>query len=176
VTKPILPIALLVLCFVCGCASIPADALKLTPQSLQLRQLETRRFDTADEAMILSSSAALLQDLGFTLEESETDLGMLLGSKRRSAVEAGQVAAAILVAALGGGRVATDKEQLMRASVVTHPIGDPVHSIAVRVTFQRIVWNTDGQISKQELLIDEGIYTEFFQKLSKSVFLEANNL
>jgi hypothetical protein len=114
--------------------------------------------------------------MGFTLEESETDLGVLLGAKKRSAVDGGQVAAAILVAALGGGSTPIDKEQLMRASVVTRPIGDSVHSIAVRVTFQRIVWNTNNVVSRQELLTDPNIYSEFFDRLSKAVFLEANEL
>jgi len=167
----------LTMCLLCSCATtIPAGALQLTPQSLQLRQLQTKRFETADEAQMLSACASLLQDLGFTLEESETDLGVMLGAKKRSAVEAGQVAGAICIAGLGGGSVPIDKEQLMRASLVTYPIGNPVHSVAVRVTFQRIVWNTNNAITKQELLTDPSIYTEFFQKLSKSVFLEANEL
>lgn len=166
----------LAMCVFCGCATIPQGALQFTPQTLQRRQIQTKRFDTADEGMMLSACASLLQDMGFTLEESETDLGVLLGAKKRSAVEGGQVAAAILIAALGGGSTPIDKEQLMRASVVTRPIGDPVHSIAVRVTFQRIVWNTNNVISKQEFLADPKMYSEFFDKLSKSVFLGANEL
>jgi len=164
------------LLLISGCGSIPKDALLLTHESLQQRQLQTKRFDTADEEMILSASAALLQDLGFTIQESETELGVLLGTKNRSATDAGQITAAVTMAVLFGVNMATDKEQLMRASVVTHPIGNPVTSIAVRVTFQRIVWNTRNEITKQELLTDESIYVEFFQKLSKSVFLEANEL
>ncbi|MCX6639629.1 MAG: hypothetical protein NTW14_03990 [bacterium] len=159
-----------------GCNTIPPDALLLTHESLQQRQLQTKRFDTTDEEKMLSSCAGLLQDLGFTIQESETDLGVLLGTKNRSAVNAGQRVAAVAIALLGGGIMATDKEQLMRASVVTHPIGNPVRGIAVRVTFQRVVWNTNNDITKQELIMDENIYAEFFQKLSKSVFLEANEL
>lgn len=167
---------LFLLLFTAGCTTIPSDALLLTHESLQQRQLQTKRFETADEKMMLSACASLLQDMGFSIEESETDLGVLLGTKDRSAVDAGQQVAAVAIALLGGGVMATDKAQKMRASVVTHPIGDPVSNIAVRVTFQRIVWNTQNQITKQELLTDESIYVEFFQKLSKSVFLEANEL
>ena len=159
-----------------GCVTIPPGALMLTPESLQQRQMQTRRFETNNEAQILSACAALLQDLGFSIQESETDLGVLLGTKNRSAVDAGQQVAAIAVALLGGGVMATDKEQLMRASVVTRPIGESQNSIAVRVTFQRVVWNTNNQITKQELIHDESIYVEFFQKLSKSVFLEAHEI
>jgi hypothetical protein len=70
----------------------------------------------------------------------------------------------------------TDKEQRMRASVVTRPIGERGEYIAVRVTFQRIVWNTQGQVTTSESLTDPKIYQEFFDKLSKAIFLEAQEI
>jgi hypothetical protein len=73
----LLPVAFLAagLVLVAGCEqTIPKDALQLSPESLAQRQAQTRRFDTADEAMLLSASAAVLQDLGFNLDESETKL------------------------------------------------------------------------------------------------------
>jgi hypothetical protein len=69
-----------------------------------------------------------------------------------------------------------DKEQKMRASVVTRPIGDQEKYIAVRVTFQRIVWNTQGQVTKSESIIDPAVYQEFFDKLSKAIFLEGQEI
>lgn len=160
-----------------GCTPrIPKQALELDPQSLAKRQKQTRRFDTRDEEAILSASAALLQDLGFNLDEASPELGLLLASKDRSAVEAGQIAAAVAVALLTGVSTPTDNNQKLRASVVTRPIGDEQESIAVRVTFQRIVWNTQGQVSRRESLDDPKAYQEFFEKLSKAVFLEAHDL
>lgn len=154
-----------------GCQTIPRDALKLSPESLKERQIQTRKYETTDEAKILAACAGLLQDMGFNLDESETELGVIVASKMRSAVSAGQQILAIL-AALGGSHMPTDKEQKMRVSVVTRPIDE--NHIAVRVTFQRIVWNTAGQITVREGLTDPKIYQEFFDKLSKSIFLEAH--
>lgn len=158
---------------------IPKEALQITPETLEQRQLQTRRFDTSDEADLLSASAALLQDLGFNLDESETDLGVLVASKDRDATEAGQVAGAIIIGILTGAVVPIDETQKMRASVVTRPVTSESGSVShtnVRVTFQRIVWNTQGKISKVERLDNEEIYLEFFSKLSKSVFLEAHSI
>jgi hypothetical protein len=157
-----------------GCAQgIPTEALQLSPTSLADREMQTRRFDT-NEADVLSASAQVLQDLGFQLDESETKLGVLVGSKTRDATEAGQVAGAVFVALLGGGAMPIDKEQKIRASVVSQPVG--AKSTKVRVTFQRLVWNTQGQLSKIERLNDSSYYQGFFDKLSESVFLEAHKI
>jgi len=49
-------------------------------------------------------------------------------------------------------------------------------SSTVRVTFQRVIRNTAGQISRQEQINEPEIYQEFFDKLSQAVFLEAHEL
>jgi len=46
----------------------------------------------------------------------------------------------------------------------------------VRVTFQRIVWDEQGRVSRSESLEDPELYQEFFFKLSKAVFLEAHGI
>jgi len=148
----------------------------LDSESLKQRQMQTRVFQTDDEAKVLAACAALLQDTGFNIDESETKLGVIVGSKDRSAVSAGQVVASIFVALLTGAAMPVDKNQKMRACVVSKPIGEEKKTIAVRVTFQRIVWDTQGKITKRECLTDPKIYQEFFEKLSKSLFLEANEV
>lgn len=165
-----------------GCApGIPKEVLQLTPESLSLRQLQARRFETKDEKALLAAGAALLQDLGFTIDASSSDLGLVVVSKDRSAVEAGQVAASIFIGiltALGGAPtfLPWDEKQKLRASFVTRPSGPENQHTRVRITFQRVVWNTEGKISKTEPLNDPRFYQEFFEKLSKAVFLEAHEL
>jgi len=161
---------------VAGCQAIPKDALTLSPESLAERQMQTRKYETKDEERILSACAGLLQDMGFNIDESETKLGLISSSKMRGAANAGQIAGAVLVALLGGGSMPVDKEQKMRASVVTRPVGERGEYVAVRVTFQRIVWNTKGQVTKSESISDPAIYEEFFSKLSKAIFLEGQEI
>ena len=157
-----------------GCASqIPKNALAMRPQSLEWRQRSTRRFSTTNEKQILAASAGLLQDLGFIIENSESDLGLIVGSVDRTAVEGGQVTGKVFVFLLLRVDVPIDRNQKVRASIVTHPSGN---EIAVRVTFQRIVWNDRNNISKLELLDYPQMYQEFFKKLSEAVFLEAHQI
>jgi hypothetical protein len=172
---------LIALCVLSSCAPrIPTEALQLSSESLQNRQLQTRRFDT-DEKTLLSASAAVLQDLGFTIDESETKLGTIVCSKRCDATNAGQIAVAILVAALTGVPIPIDREQLVRASLVTNPLQEDGADrtkcrTAVRVTFQRIVTTDQRGVSRLECINDPILYQEFFEKLSKSLFLEAHEI
>jgi hypothetical protein len=77
------------------------------------------------------------------------------------------------MAALFRVHTAVDSKQKIRVSVVSENRGSEV---AVRVTFQRVIWNTDGQISRLEFVDDPAIYQGFFEKLSKAVFLEAQQI
>ena len=170
-------IAVLLCALLSACAAkIPKDALQLTQDSLERRQLQSRVYDSTDEAAILAASAAVLQDLGFNLDESETRLGVIVGSKRRDAMEAGQVAGAIVMAVIFGASMSVDKEQKIRASLVTRPSGERGKRMTVRVTFQRMIWNTEGKVSRVEPIDEPNIYQEFFTRLSKSIFLEAHKI
>ena len=226
-----------------GCGTqVPRDALLLTPDSLQNRQMQTRRFDTTDKATMLAAATGVMQDLGFSLEEAEVPLGVLVGSKKRDATSASQMAGAFLIAALGGGQAAVDSHQTIRVSLVmrensgssgsssvkslsasdlaslradmernisaalrknhseetsrrvarqvaestTRVLEDDLKKVLavqtsggdsiVRVTFQRLVFDTTGQITRAEQINDPAIYRQFYDKLSKSVFLEAHEI
>jgi hypothetical protein len=158
-----------------GCvATIPKDALKLSPSSLEDRQMQTRVYEDVTEEQILSASVAILQDLGATISESETDLGLIVGEKMRDATDAGQVVGAVFVALLVGGSMPIDKHQQIMFSLVTAPVklGKNDNRWFVRLTIQRKVWNTQTQLSRIEAIKDPEIFQGFFEKLDKSLFLE----
>ena len=163
-----------------GCASIPPNSFVVTPQLLQQRQLETRRYDGVKEESLLAASANVLQDLGYNLENSETKLGVLTAAKQRDATNGGEVAAAIFVALLGGGAMPISKDQTIRVALVVRPMidsdGKPMErNQYVRVTFQRVVRRTDNSVYA-ETLRDEQLYRDFYERLSKSVFIEAQKI
>ena len=153
---------------------IPKDALALSPTSLEDRQLQTRIFETDDEKTLLTASAAVLQDLGYTIEESEVSCGVIVCTRDRDVKETGEVVGSIVVAVCLGVPVPWDAKQHVEASLVTKPFDDK--GISVRITFQHVVWNNQNQVSKREQINDPKIYQEFFAKLSKSVFLTAHEV
>lgn len=159
-----------------GCASIPKDAFELPPTSLEDRKLQSRTFSTLDHASMLSASAGVLQDLGYALDVSNGDLGVLTASKDLDATNAGQIAGAVLLAALTGTASAVDKNQKVRVCVVVNESLESKGSSTVRITLNRVIWNTQGQVSRAEAIKEPALYQAFFDKLSKSTFLEAHQI
>jgi hypothetical protein len=163
-----------------ACVTLPPNAFVVTPDQLARRQIETRRYDGSKEEAILIASSNVLQDLGFNLENSETKLGVLTASKQRDATDGGEVAAAILVALLGGGAMPISKDQTIRVSLVVRPVqatndNTPLDAHLVRITFQRLVRRTNNSVMAQTLT-DNELYEGFFDKLSKSIFIEAQKI
>ncbi len=126
------------------------------------------------------ASANTLQDLGFNLENSETKLGVITATKQRDATDAGEVATSILLAVFVGTRMAISKDQTIRVALVVRPVNDS-HGKAmsdshfVRVTFQRIVRRSDNSIYTETLREPE-LFQDFYERVSKSVFLEAQKI
>ena len=133
------------------------------------RQLQIRFYDTTKEYDLLISCVQLLQDMGYELEEAEEDLGLIVGGKTRDATDTGQEVARAFYIIMTGASYATDDKQRIRASIVVSPGGE--NRSKVRVTFQRMIWNEIGQVTKLEQLKDPEIYQRFFSELDKSIFL-----
>jgi hypothetical protein len=172
---------------VAGCATIPKGFLKPEKDALQLRQLETRQYDTKDDEKIIKAVAGLLQDLGFTLDSSETKLGFVAASKKADATNGGQIAGAVALDVLGvaaclfgvpaytNAYSRCEKAQLVKASVIVQPSLDG-SKMVVRATFQRLVWNMTDKLSKIETISEPQIYKKFYDGLSKAIFLEAQQI
>ena len=180
----------LVLCIcLTGCTTTyPKNFLLPAKDSLQTRQLQMRQYESTNEKEIITACAGVLQDMGFTLDDSEVKLGLVVGSKDRDATNAGQVAMATVATALSAAASIysgtynrsnafdyIDKTQKIKASVVSKLNAEGNRTI-VRVTFQRIVWNNVGNISRIETLKDEKLYEGFFEKVSKAIFLEEQKI
>ena len=165
-----------------GCTAIPKGFLKLPEGYLGKRQLQMRKYDTTDTEKVISAVAGVLQDLGFTLDESETKIGFIAASKTADATNGAQVVGAVLLdlfSAMAGAysnySSQVDAVQCIKVSAIVRPSLDG-KSTVVRVTFQRVVWNASNQISRVETINEPKIYQKFFDSLSKSLFLEAQGI
>jgi hypothetical protein len=159
-----------------ACASIPKDAFKLSPTSLEDREMQSRSFETLDQKRLLLAGAGVLQDLGYNIDESNTALGVLTASKQADAKDTRQIVALVALGLLTGTMAPYDEKQKINLCLVIIPsLNDPKASVA-RITMQRIIWNSQGVISRVESIKAPELYQAFFDKLSKAVFLEANQI
>ena len=170
----IAPILILIILMLFAChKGVPREALMFTPESLADRQLQTRVFETDNEGKLLEASAAVLQDLGFTIDESEVKCGVIVCSKDRNVTEFYDVGLSIIASLFFIDYEYATRQKVL-ASLVTRPLEED--RIAVRITFQHLVWDTKKELIKNERVNEAKIYQEFFSKLSKSVFLTAHEI
>lgn len=192
----LLPLLLPLLLASEGCVSHtpPAEFFQLAPESAAHKAAQSRWFETSSEHELLSASAAVLQDLGFQVTESERRVGFLRATKERSAREYGQEIKRFLIlilSAAGSGRGNTvirlpiDLEQQIDAALVARPLQEGSRRYEVRIQFYRLVWKGDGHSGdlyippgeqRMEMIRDPEIYQQFFARLAKAVFLEAHKI
>jgi len=117
----------------------------------------------SDESKLLEASAALLQDLGFTIDESEVKCGVIVCSRDRNVTEPYDVAISIAASVFFiDDEYATRQKAL--ATLVTRPLVED--RIAVRITFQHLVWDTKKELIKNERVNEPEIYIACCVQLS----------
>lgn len=168
--------AIFLIVFVSACSNIPADVFRLSGTALELRNIQSRTYEVTDKKLLLMSAAGVIQDMGYSIDESNSALGVISASKNASAVAGGQVAAAVAIALLTGAVTPIDKEQIIKLTLVVNETLDNKENSLVRMTMQRVIWNTQGKVTRREQITDPEIYQQFFTKLSKSTFLEAHTI
>jgi hypothetical protein len=70
------------LLLIAGCAANPQgpDVVGAGSQ-LEIRQMQTREYDTLDKRMTLRAVVSTLQDLGFTIDRADLQIGSVTGTK-----------------------------------------------------------------------------------------------
>lgn len=135
-----------------GCApTVQQQEAMFTPSAAAAasRSRESRRFETRDRTLMLRAIVGALQDLGFTIEETQATLGLVVGSKLSGALIRAQV------------------------SVNAPEAGS---DIVVRATFQRIIARPGAALALGGTLSDPVLYREFFEKIAQSVFLTSHEI
>ena len=73
-------VALLVLFSLSSCVTTRGNVLGTPQTQVQMRNYQSRSFETKDQAMVLRAVIATLQDLGFIVEKADKDLGIVSGT------------------------------------------------------------------------------------------------
>ena len=152
-----------------------------------MREMQSRVYTDASEVQILLASSGVLQDLGYGIDEIEKELGVISASKRADAKSDAEilgnialdVADCVLTFLLGceNHSYKSSKDvQDIKMTLVVMPDANDAEKHRVRLTMQRFVWDRGGSLYEKETINDPEVYQAFFDKLSKSVFLEKEGL
>ena len=80
-SRPQRLVLLLGLLALAGCATTTPTNIAGGGTQLETRQIQTREYDTLDKAMTMRSVIATLQDLGFTIDQADADLGTITATR-----------------------------------------------------------------------------------------------
>lgn len=181
----VLPTLLLISSLLSSCGTTQPEYFNPPQSSIAARKMQARVYFSVEESDVMSAAAAVLQDMGYTIDEVELQLGVISASKRANATNRMQAfgsltldsmkcAFTFLIACDGERYGAIDDVQDIRLTLVSMPKGNG--DVRVRVTIQRRIYDKRGRLSEQSTISDADVYESLFAKLSKSVFLEQQGI
>lgn len=150
-----------------GCATTG-----VTPQKtqLQIRQFQTRSYETNDTKMIMKAMLNVLQDEGFIVKNAVLDLGLLSAEKSIDIENKGE---AFLAAFFVGANAVWKKASIIEC---TANVSDYGKQTRVRINFQVKVLNNKGGIMSVEQIKKEKYYQDFFSKVDKGIFIQKEKI
>ena len=172
-------VVLLSMMFLTACVHDHAPAFSVSESVSEQRQLQMRKYSSGNKSEILVACVSVLQDTGYNIDETNSKLGLVSASKLRETDNSMEKASLIAMAFLANQSASdyilnADDKQNIKVSLVVTKLEDK--QVVVRATFQRVVWNVGGNVSRLETIKDKTLYQGFFAKLSKAIFLEDNKL
>jgi len=102
-----------------GCASVHEQVLDTseTQTQLQLRQVQSKTFETSDKERTMRAVIATLQDLGFVIDKADLTLGTVSATK----LDGYAMRMTVSVRPKGEGKMAVRANAQMNTSPVTAP-------------------------------------------------------
>jgi len=146
-----------------GCLAPPPQKTQL-----EIRQFQTRSYDTTDFKMVVKAVMSALQDQDFIIKQADLDLGFINAQKNLDVESGPERFLSGFLAFLGGGTAHYKKNSITEASANISEFGD---QIRVRVNFQNELIDNQGRVIKVQQVQDEKFYQEFFSRVDKSIFL-----
>jgi len=154
---------------------------------LEVRQFQTRTFDTADTTLVMKAMFNVLQDDGFVVKNAVMELGLITAAKEsdlapgRSGGGGGGLGGIIIggtgpggvVFGTGGNEATFPKTEVRDFTGNVSAFGKQTR---VRVSFQRKVLDNRGDVVEVEPIEDLEFYQTFFSRMDKSLFLQQEAL
>jgi hypothetical protein len=150
-----------------GCATTPATPPKT---QLEIREFQTREYNTGNTKMVMKSLLNVLQDDGYIIKVANVDLGLLSASKEINVENKGQ---AFLLTLLAGQNARWKKNSEIDCSGNVTQMGKVCR---VRVNFQIRTMDNKGGLIDVKPIDDPLFYQKFFATVDKGIFIGKQKL
>jgi hypothetical protein len=150
-----------------SCSFFQSDTPVMT--QLETREMQTRDFDTSDMKLVIKSMMNVLQDEGFIIKNVVPEAGLLSAEKN---VDTENLAWAILSSSMNSD-AHWEKQQIREASANISEFGN---KIRIRINFQNKILDNVGQLRGVKTEMHPKVYQDFFDKVSKGIFIQEQNI
>ncbi|MBY0500962.1 MAG: hypothetical protein K2P93_03060 [Alphaproteobacteria bacterium] len=137
---------------------------------LQVREFQTRSFDTTNTDEVLSAVVEAFQDQGFMVKNVVPQVGLVSASREVDMEDKGEV---FLRQFFMGRDALWRKNALIEA---TANVKTQSGKTKVRASFQEKVMNNVGGVDSVYTIEDPKFYQDFFDKIGKSIFIEKQKI
>jgi hypothetical protein len=173
------PVALAL--FLGACASVPDSTGVRVPQSpLELRQAQSRTFETNDPHLVLKAALNVLQDQGFVIRHADAELGIVTAVmewRSRQANRSLKVLKWVAAVPTYGASLLVPSGRTefseIEVNVNVTPEGS---STRVRISLVSKVTAKNGEVVSVSPVDDPLAYQKLLAGLDKAVFLEKEGL
>jgi hypothetical protein len=165
--KRFTPVQLIYFLLIAGCVIQPPVPEKT---QLEIREFQTRSYETKDVKMVMKSLLNVLQDDSYMVKNANVDLGLLTATKEVDIENQGQ---AVMLSLLGGHEARWNKNSIIECSANVSEYGKQTR---VRVNFQLKTMNNKGEVVGVKQIDDSKYYQEFFSKVNKGIFIQKEKL
>lgn len=137
---------------------------------LEIRQMQTREFETSDTTLVLKAMLNVLQDDGFIVEQVNPEIGFFNATKIMDTEDT--------LAKTWGTFWWGPSAQWIENTVIdcTANVSQFGEKTRVRTNYQLKQMNNKGGVEKVETIDDPKFYQEFFTKVDKSIFIEKEQI
>jgi len=150
-----------------------APSIPPTKTQLEVREFQTYTFDTADSKLVMKAMFNALQDDGYVVRNAVIELGLITASKEID------LAPGRYTDNIGGGVFGWQLAPAFAKLEVNDFTGNVTElgeQTRIRISFQRKVLDSHGQIIEVQPIEDPVFYRDFFSRVDKSVYLQKEHL
>src|SRR5262250_2252166 len=162
------PMLLLAAAWMAACA----PTAKTPKTQLEVREFQTRTFDTADSKLVMKAMLNVLQDDGYVVKNAVVELGLITASKDID-IAPGRSGPSDGFGGLGGavifgGPQTAPTYRKTEVRDFTGNVSEFGTQTKVRVSFQSKVLDNRGETVSVEPIDDPVFYQDFFSRMDKS--------